>query len=797
MNKIYNIPYEEIYYSSTQKSAVSGSIGFGVRTYTTDMPTNEVNEIAGAFSPTYPVPTAHRVTQAQLVQSPEIVLDYPISYEYRMLTLGDGTKRYVIARTVYVGIEYGYFCNGNAKRAGSNFFTHMLIFRQEPPFALLKDIVEGRVCMPQNGICTPENPEWQMLLTGEPQLLQRHESIEHEENDDTSWVKDQRFITLAKALLQAHTNEKLGKDPMLQKVMVKTTMAESKELVKLMSHMPDSVLALFPFSSNIMQGSMPNNYRLAMVNEWNTTQQYTNNYVYVDFTNNAVSNIEQNFLFEKIDELSAAGDAEKVTKLMAYYLNVDFSNQNEYPFVYDIFLSVQTPVDLPLAKIDNIFIDKTIQLALPEDDAAKLWAKINATFKASLLQMENGNTMVNAIHMIHYCRQKGCPLLHIDQETVDTMTSLFFDSDTNLKNFSTKCSPEMILPLVNLRNVSEERFFSVLRNCNLTSYWSTFVKHYYGNDLSKQLDRLMGEMVATNQLAENDREQLREVFFPLSNNWKEILHWFVAHPDAIKPYKATAITICAAQEEETFSLLINASDACKKEVAEILAPTAISYYKKRMEAKKGETSRLLAALCNRISANTFCHMGLDNIFKMYVDHAFVSPSKIKLETIETILALKLQATESNALTRLEHIRAIMKGEVVTNVNFEDLKFEIDRGGSNRDYKAALFVDWIKGKRRERQEVISYCDLIDWRSISKNEHKNYIVAIWNSKMESQAAIDTIMYIIHLAGWKKEDIAAFISYCNGSIKLADLGTAVQKENSFFRKLKRFFKRLGKKK
>ena len=139
----------------------------------------------------------------------------------------------------------------------------------------------------------------------------------------------------------------------------------------------------------------------------------------------------------------------------------------------------------------------------------------------------------------------------------------------------------------------------------------------------------------------------------------------------------------------------------------------------------------------------------------------------------------------------------MKGEVVTNVNFEDLKFEIDRGGSNRDYKAALFVDWIKGKRRERQEVISYCDLIDWRSISKNEHKNYIVAIWNSKMESQAAIDTIMYIIHLAGWKKEDIAAFISYCNGSIKLADLGTAVQKENSFFRKLKRFFKRLGKKK
>ena len=168
-----------------------------------------------------------------------------------------------------------------------------------------------------------------------------------------------------------------------------------------------------------------------------------------------------------------------------------------------------------------------------------------------------------------------------------------------------------------------------------------------------------------------------------------------------------------------------------------------------------------------------------------------------METIETILALNLKPTDSNALARLEHIRAIMKGEAVKDVNFEDLKFEIDRGGTNRDYKSALFVDWIKSKRRERQEVMDYCDLVDWRSMSKNDHKNYIVAIWNSKMESQAATDTVMYIIRLAGWKKEDINAFINYCNTSIKLADLGTVVQKENSFFRKLKRFFKRFGKKK
>ena len=45
MKKEYSIPYEEIFYASTQKSAVSGSIGFGVRTFTEGMSSREADEM--------------------------------------------------------------------------------------------------------------------------------------------------------------------------------------------------------------------------------------------------------------------------------------------------------------------------------------------------------------------------------------------------------------------------------------------------------------------------------------------------------------------------------------------------------------------------------------------------------------------------------------------------------------------------------------------------------------------------------------------------------------------------------
>jgi hypothetical protein len=55
----------------------------------------------------------------------------------------------------------------------------------------------------------------------------------------------------------------------------------------------------------------------------------------------------------------------------------------------------------------------------------------------------------------------------------------------------------------------------------------------------------------------------------------------------------------------------------------------------------------------------------------------------------------------------------------------------------------------------------------------------------------------MWFIHCAGWKKEDINAFMEHCNRSSKLSDLATAIAKENTFFKKVVRFFKSIGKKK
>ena len=797
MKKEYNISYEEIFYASTQKSAVSGSIGFGVRTFTEGMPTREAEEISALFAPGYPLPTSKTVTQAQLQQNPDIVLEYPRTFEYRDLTLGDGSKRYVLARTVYVGIEYGYFCNGAAKRAGSNFFTHMLVFRQVPPFELINDMIDGRICMPHDGSCRPDNHEWQMLLTGEPQLLPQHQSLIVETVDNNDWASDPRFLLLAKAMLQSYMNEKMGKDPMLHKVMIKTTAAEQDALVRLLSHIPDQVMAHFPFSSNVMKGTMPSKYRVAFMNDWNTTQQFPDNYVYVDFTSGKTSNIENNFLFSKMDELVAAHEPEKLRKLLVYFLGVDYNNPQEYPFVYDIFLSVQTSDELPLAKIDNVFIDKVMRLSMPQDDAAVLWNKINIALNRSLSQTISAADMITAIKMNDYCRRKNCPLLHIDERTIEWMTSFFFGKDNYLNAIASKTSPEMMLPLLNLRNVDEERFFDTMRACSLQSLWQQFVRHYYGDKLSTKMDRVLSEMVASKSLQESDREQLCESFYPQSKNANQLLAWFAANPDAIVFYKRTVSGVCSNQQEEKFSMLINASQGTKNEVATVLAKTASDYYGKHMKEKKTGTAKELVELCNRISKDVFVSMRLDSLFKQYADHLYAKPSKAKNEVVKSILDLGISSSSDNCMDRLNNVYNMLSGRMPSNVNFEDLQFDIERGESNDDFSLGLFKTWLDERRRSADDVQRYASIAPWSRLSKKEQQSRIETVWTSKMEHSQRVNTIMWFIHCAGWKKEDINAFMEHCNRSSKLSDLATAIAKENTFFKKVVRFFKSIGKKK
>ena len=147
--------YKEIYYTSSERSIITHSAGIGIRTYTIGMDSHEASTIAEKCVFGYNLDDGRKLTFEQIQQNPRIVYDYSPTYIYHKVTLDSGSIKYILGRTIYLGIDYGYFCNRNeAMRTGTNYFTHLLIFDEMPPISVLAEIDRKNVFVPIDYTCS-------------------------------------------------------------------------------------------------------------------------------------------------------------------------------------------------------------------------------------------------------------------------------------------------------------------------------------------------------------------------------------------------------------------------------------------------------------------------------------------------------------------------------------------------------------------------------------------------------------------------------------------------------------------
>ena len=105
--------YKEIYFTSSQRSIITQSAGLAVRTYSNGMDANEARTIAEKCVYGYRLTDDRRLTYEQIQENPKVVYNYPPTYIYQKVTLDSGETRFVFGRTIYLGIDYGYFCDSN------------------------------------------------------------------------------------------------------------------------------------------------------------------------------------------------------------------------------------------------------------------------------------------------------------------------------------------------------------------------------------------------------------------------------------------------------------------------------------------------------------------------------------------------------------------------------------------------------------------------------------------------------------------------------------------------------------
>ena len=287
----------------------------------------------------YEVGVASQLTLEAITQDASITRQYPRTLKYLVYPTDNGETKYIVACTTYIGIDYGYFCQHNsAQRAGTNYIAYILVFNEEPDMQLISQLLEQEKFLPVDNTCTPDNPELQALLTGEPAYLKPREiTVEEKQHGDEEGFHARESIHINKqtalvaiALLQAKLNERTLQDASLQKIVFQAREAKIPSILRDFSILPDELTHGKYFQTNYLQGyGMPHGYQMIFLNEHNQEEVYIDNYVYANLDDESFRNVDtENKCFLQIRKAAENDDYPQFRKHLEIICSLIGNPQN-------------------------------------------------------------------------------------------------------------------------------------------------------------------------------------------------------------------------------------------------------------------------------------------------------------------------------------------------------------------------------------------------------------------------------------------------------------------------------------
>lgn len=306
----------EIIYCSSARSWGGGNPGFGVRTITPGIPEEYIGllESKGLFS--YTSGSFVRCYPDVLINEPEKLAEYPVTYTYRKYPTQSGKDIYVLARNIYIGLDYSFYDGAASDRVG-NYLVHAFIFEQQPPAEIFDMLYcspapGSNYFRPQDFLCRRDNKELIELLTGDPKPLA--------ETGETFTTADRQVTpsSVEAALMYAELRGS-GKQ-----LVVKCKSAETARLlagVMTLLHPEDAVKTWFQTNYN-GYGVQPE-LELHFINEYYEGEIYPDKGHVMDFTagSTAAEGRGKEIFGAKLVEYLKAGDLKRVQTVMRFLLS--------------------------------------------------------------------------------------------------------------------------------------------------------------------------------------------------------------------------------------------------------------------------------------------------------------------------------------------------------------------------------------------------------------------------------------------------------------------------------------------
>lgn len=777
--------YKEIYYTSSERSIITHSAGIGIRTYTNGMDSHEASTIAEKCVFGYSLDDSRKLTFEQIQQNPSIVYDYPPIYIYHKVTLDSGSIKYVLGRTIYLGIDYGYFCNRNeAMRTGTNYFTHLLIFDEMPPISVLAQIDRKSVFTPIDYTCTPDNVELRTLLTGEPQLLSP-KTIQCETSSE--YIIDAEFAYCVIGFLQSYYNIINNKEDSLKKIIIKAPAKQTPELIKRMSLLPQLLIGEKTFLSNYMQGyGVPDDFNMVFVNEFNKNELYENNHICIDLFNKSTTNIDDNYIYRKILELGGENDNITILKLVNYYLGLDLTKELNYQFLYNLFIAIESDKDILLQDISKDFINQVNNVQLSSVQELELWKKINGTINCGLTS-KKGSEINQAINIVGYVLSTNRSKLKLKQESSTWITNVVFGENSYLSKIVNNSNVDIVIALVDRTKIlSDSAFYNAIKQSQDIVVWTKFIQFYYADSLKLNVESVI-ENVLQSDLKKQEKEDLIKRLYPIDRCQNELLSYILNHTCRIPELIDIVKTICLNSREERFSLILKHSNNAPN-IIRALSPIVLSYYGKQIDEDSNSGMKNLLSFIDRVSADVFNTMGLTEMFDKYIRMSMENPLKETKKIINTLLSSNVKI-DRNTSEQIAVLNNLFDNEIPKRVDVNVL-FTAHKMDKSADYIRDLYEAWLKTQPTPK-DLREYIKGVDY--LSSDMIEEIILATWESRTRviRENREDYVLIISDNSKWKSRDKKSFIKSCRDKDLVRHLTDSDKLIKKIIRKILNLFK------
>lgn len=736
------IHYEQIICASSQKSITTGSPGFGVRSKSPGISDMEADELFTKCGINYRLPMDNMATEEAIMSNPDVESEYPSLYTFREVTLNSGETRYIVAKTLYLGLDYGYFAQmEGARRAGSNYIAHLLVFKECPSVTVMSNAIAQKTFLPQNTICTPENKELCSYLVGDPTPL--NDGVISIEDISKINNADIEFGWLIIALLQLFKNSKCGLSNGQNKILFKVNHQKVDKLLCSLGSLPNELTEKVFFQANTrLMSSVPDGLNMLIINEKEGTPTDDNYHITVNLLDGVpkTENIESNFLYDQIVNCCQEGDTVTLSKIVQLFLGLKFDREIDYPFVYKLMLLASTSKELSIEQLNIDTLNKILSASLSSTDERAVWEKVNNAINRVFSVPCQAGDIWSALENVNFLNNKCPHHLSVTPQSCDFVIDLLFNKSEMFIGILGNSKERLDGAIYMIENAqkfipNEYSFYNSLNTSNLQIHWEKFIKLYYGQDLKANIGVIVNHILDSNV---QDKEDLANTLFPIDeyiDDWKDLINGNI-------------------EIAKTFKNLIT------------------EFFIQQVGRKPNDTMHYFLSI-NKESRDLFDNDKIANTYLSYVEN---HPSQIDESLLSQVRdSLSIQPVTKE---RCSLLLAILREQHLTYVDTKIIALA-QTISKNKEYLFNIFDVWINSNP-QANEVANFADNICG---NPKDAARIIESIWNTLPKKKRS-DYILHVTDNMSWRKYSLKRVSEYLSEK----ELKQVLVEENSFIRKLVR---------